>query len=67
MVSILICISIAWIVILTICLIGVVSQYQTLKDEQIKINKLFDKRHWFLDQKITMINDRVNNMKMKYK
>jgi TM2 domain-containing membrane protein YozV len=67
MISILVTISIVWIVILTVCLLGVMSLYQALKIEQGQINKLFDKRHWFLDEKITMVNERVNNMKIKYK
>lgn len=60
-------IIIVWLTLLTVLVFGVCGTLQIRKTGQGEINTQVEKRYWYLDERVTMLNDRVNNMKMKFK
>lgn len=64
---VLIAFSIVWLIVLSLFTVGL---SYLISDQQIKQGELNDRLvrgHWSLDERITMINERVNNIKMLFK
>lgn len=57
--------NVFWLALVTLLLIGNINQCARYQSDQDDINELLKARHWSLEERLTMLNDRVNNIKRR--
>jgi hypothetical protein len=67
MIGVWICVvlSAIWLLGLTLLVLSHINYLQHFILGQDAVNEIVDKRHWSFDERMTMFNDRVNNIKRR--
>lgn len=67
MIALWICVvlSAVWLAVLTLLVLSHINYLQKFIIGQDAVNEIVDKRQWAFDEKLNMINDRVNNIKRR--